>query len=75
MTTFLIVRPNHRQFTRSEGFVAVLSRFTPHAHAIEAYCSLMAENAPLADILPQLGILAEMGVVFFVVAMWRFRFE
>jgi ABC-2 type transport system permease protein len=60
---------------RSEGFMAVLSRFTPHAHAIEAYYSLMAENAPLVDILPQLGILAGMGVVFFLVAMWRFRFE
>jgi ABC-2 type transport system permease protein len=61
--------------TRSEGFMAVLSRFTPHAHAIEAYYRLMAENGSFADILPQLGILVGMAVVFFVVAMWRFRFE
>jgi ABC-2 type transport system permease protein len=60
---------------RSEGFMAVLSRFTPHAHAIEAYYSLMAENGPLVDILPELGILLGMGVAFFLVAMWRFRFE
>jgi ABC-2 type transport system permease protein len=60
---------------RSEGFIGILSKFTPHAHALEGYYSVMAENAGFAQILPQLGILLLMGLVFFVIAIWRFRFE
>jgi ABC-2 type transport system permease protein len=61
--------------TRSEGFMAVLSRFTPHAHAIEGYYRLMAENGTFMDVLPQMGILLAMGIVFFGIAVWRFKFE
>jgi ABC-2 type transport system permease protein len=61
--------------TRSEGFMAVLSRFTPHAHAIEGYYRLMAESGTFMDVLPQMGILLAMGIVFFLIAVWRFRFE
>ncbi len=60
---------------RSGGFIGVLSKFTPHAHALEGYYSVMAENAGLANILPQLGILLIMGLVFFLIAVWRFKFE
>jgi hypothetical protein len=35
----------------------------------------MAENGTLIDILPQVGVLLAMGVVFFGIAVWRFRFE
>ena len=60
---------------RSEGFIGILSKFTPHAHALEGYYSVMAENAGFTQILPQLGFLLLMGLVFFVIAVWRFRFE
>ena len=60
---------------RSEGFIGILSKFTPHAHALEGYYRVMAENAGLAQILPQLGFLLLMGLVFFLIAVWRFRFE
>jgi ABC-2 type transport system permease protein len=60
---------------RSGGFIGVLSKFTPHAHALEGYYSVMAENAGFTEILPQLGFLLLMGLVFFLVAVWRFRFE
>jgi ABC-2 type transport system permease protein len=60
---------------RSEGLIGVLSKFTPHAHALEGYYSVMAENAGFTQILPQLGFLLLMGLVFFLVAAWRFRFE
>jgi ABC-2 type transport system permease protein len=60
---------------RSGGFIGVLSKFTPHAHALEGYYSVMAENAGLANVLPQLGILLLMGLVFFLIAVWRFKFE
>jgi ABC-2 type transport system permease protein len=50
------------------------SRLTPHAHAITAYFKLMA-GAGVVDILPQVGLLAGVGVLFFLIAMWRFKFE
>ena len=60
---------------RSEGFIGILSKFTPHAHALEGYYSVMAENAGFVQILPQLGFLLLMGLVFFLIAVWRFRFD
>ena len=60
---------------RAGGFIGILSKFTPHAHALEAYYSVMAENAIFTQILPQLGFLLLMGTVFFLIAVWRFRFE
>jgi len=61
--------------TRTEGFMGVLSSLTPHGHALEGYYRLMAENATFVQILPEIGILLAMGVVFFLIARWRFRFE
>ncbi len=60
---------------RAEGFMGILSKFAPHAHALEGYYSVMAENAGLVQILPQIGILLAMGFVFTMIAVWRFRFE
>jgi len=60
---------------RAEGFIGTLSKFTPHAHALEGYYSVMAENAGFTQILPQLGVLLVMGLVFFLIAIWRFKFE
>lgn len=53
---------------RMGGFIGVVSSLTPHAHAVEGYYRLMAENAPLVQVLPQ------MGIVFYLVAVWRFKF-
>ena len=61
--------------TRSEGFMGILSKLTPHAHAVEAYYRLMGENATLVQMLPEIGILLAMGVAFFLIAAWRFKFE
>jgi hypothetical protein len=33
------------------------------------------DGADVVAILPQVGILAGMGVVFSVIAMWRFKFD
>jgi ABC-2 type transport system permease protein len=60
---------------RSAGFTGTLAKFTPHAHALEGYYSVMAENATLTQILPQLGFLLLMGMVFFLLAVWRFKFD
>ena len=58
-----------------EGFLHVLSRFTPHAHAIEGYIKLMSQGAGLVEVIPQVSLLAGVGVLFFLIAIWRFKFE
>ena len=58
-----------------EGFLHLLSQFTPHAHAIEGYLKLMSQGAGVVEILPQVGLLAGVGVLFFLVAVGRFKFE
>jgi ABC-2 type transport system permease protein len=60
---------------RSTGFMGTLANLTPHAYALEGYYSLMAENATLVNVLPQIGIVLAFGAVFFLVAVWRFKFE
>jgi len=55
--------------------VPVLANLTPHAYAVDGYYSLMAENGNLGQILPEIGILLAMSVVFFLIAMRRFKFE
>jgi ABC-2 type transport system permease protein len=63
------------QMTRMEGPISILSRIVPHANAIEAYYKLIAENASLMDILPEIGILVGMMLVFLVIAARRLRFD
>ncbi len=60
---------------RSPGFMGTLANLTPHAYALEGYYSLMAENATLVSVLPQMGVVLAFGAVFFLVAVWRFKFE
>jgi len=61
--------------TRSGGFMSILARLTPHGNAIEAYYSLMAENATFGQIVPEIGVILVMGLVFYLIAVWRFKFE
>ncbi len=60
---------------RTEGLLGILANLTPHGHALDAYYSLMVEKATLVEVLPQIGILMAMSIVFFLVAQWRFKFE
>ena len=63
------------QMTRMEGPISVLSRIVPHANAIEAYYKLIAENASLVDILPEIGILVGMILIFLLIAARRLKFQ
>lgn len=60
---------------RAGGFISVISKITPHAYAVEGYYRVMAENESFSQILPEIGVLLAFGIVFFVIAVWRFRFE
>jgi ABC-2 type transport system permease protein len=60
---------------RTPGLMGALAKLTPHAHALEGFYSLMAEDAGLVHVLPQVGILLVIAAVFFSVAVRRFKFE
>jgi len=60
---------------RSGGAIGVIASIIPHSHAVEGFYRLMAENLGFTQVLPQIGILLGMGVIFFVIALWRFKFE
>jgi ABC-2 type transport system permease protein len=60
---------------RSGGFMGFIASLTPQNHAVEGFYKLMAENASFIQVLPQIGILLGMGIIFFLIALWRFRFD
>jgi ABC-2 type transport system permease protein len=60
---------------RSGGTIGVIASIIPHSHAVESYYKIMAENAGFVQVLPRIGILLGMGIIFFLVALWRFKFE
>jgi hypothetical protein len=60
---------------RSQGFLGVISNLTPQGHAVDAYYRVMAENGVFLDVLPRMGILLAMAILFYGVAAWRLRFE
>ena len=60
---------------RSEGFRYYLSQITPNAHAFDGYLKLVIDGAGLVDILPNIVALLGFAVVFFLLGVWRFRYE
>jgi ABC-2 type transport system permease protein len=58
-----------------EGFRLYLSQLTPHVHAYDGYLRLMIEGAGAADVLPNVLVLLGFGIVFFLVGVWRFKYE
>lgn len=60
---------------RAQGLQGTLAHLAPHGYAVEAYYRVMAEKAGLVDVLPLVGVVAAMGLVLFIVATLRFKFE
>jgi ABC-2 type transport system permease protein len=60
---------------RSGGFMGFIASLTPQNHAVEGFYRVMAENASLIQVIPQIGILLGMGIIFFGIALWRFKFD
>ncbi len=54
--------------SRAGGFIGVISKLTPHAHAVEGYYRVMAESGTFSQILPEIGIILAFGIVFFLIA-------
>jgi ABC-2 type transport system permease protein len=59
----------------TEGLQYYVSQLTPHIHAVEGYVKLILEGAGVVDVLPNMLILLGFGVVFFLIGVWRFRYE
>jgi ABC-2 type transport system permease protein len=60
---------------RSGGSMGTIAMLTPHAHAVEGFYRVMVENATFIQVLPQIGILLAFGIAFFLIAVWRFRYD
>ncbi len=50
-----------------------VAHFTPHAWGIRAFERLILEGGTIADILPELGVLAAFAVVVYTLGAWRLR--
>jgi ABC-2 type transport system permease protein len=59
----------------TEGFLGMLSRLTPHAHAVMGYRMIISDTGELSEVLLQVLILLVMAAVFFAVAVWRLKWE
>lgn len=53
--------------------MTTVAHVTPHAWGIDAFTAMVRHDATLADILPELGVLAAMAVALIAVATWRLR--
>jgi ABC-2 type transport system permease protein len=62
-------------FFNQKGFMGIVTRFTPHAHALEGYVKIIIEGSNWIEILPQAGFLLGMGILFLLIAIWRFRYD
>ena len=60
---------------RAPGFMGIVSRLTPSAWGIEGYMGVVADGWTLAETAPNILALLGFAVVFFGIAVWRFRFE
>ena len=56
-------------------FLQTLSRFIPHAWAMQGFQDVLVRGYGLAGILPEAGILLGFAAAFFLIGVWRFRFE
>jgi ABC-2 type transport system permease protein len=56
-------------------FLNTIGKVVPHYWANQAFNDLMLRGQGMAEVLPELGILAGFTAVFFVVGLLRFKFD
>jgi ABC-2 type transport system permease protein len=57
------------------GLMKSLSLFTPHAWALAGYHDIIVRGLSIKQILPEMGVLLGFASFFFILALWRFRFD
>jgi linearmycin/streptolysin S transport system permease protein len=58
---------------RGEGLMATITSFFPQSQTQMAYQTLMLQNGDVAAVLPNVLYLLGLSLVFFLIAVWRFR--
>jgi ABC-2 type transport system permease protein len=56
-------------------FMRKLAQFTPHAWALSGYHDVIVRGMGLWDVIAETGVLAGFAGAFFLLALWRFRFD
>ncbi|MBK1720950.1 ABC transporter permease [Thiocystis violacea] len=59
----------------TNALAQTFSRLLPLTHLVEAARKVMIDGAGVLEILPQVGLLLALGVLFLSVATWMFRWE
>jgi ABC-type multidrug transport system permease subunit len=59
----------------ASGAAQVLSRFLPLTHLVEGARAVMIDGAGVVQVLPQIGLLVGLSLVFLSLAAWMFRWE
>lgn len=57
------------------GFMKTISLFTPHAWALSGYHDVMIRGLGVSAVLDDAGVLIGFAILFFLISLWRFRFE
>lgn len=57
------------------GFMRNLAQFTPHAWALSGYHDVIIRGMGLWDVIAEAGVLLGFSGAFFLLALWRFRFD
>ncbi len=60
---------------RGEGLMATITSFFPQSQTQMAYQTLMLQNGDVAAVLPNVLYLLGLSLVFFLIAVWRFKTE
>lgn len=57
------------------GFMQTLSKISPHAWALAAYQDVIVRGLGVSSVWPEASVLMGFALVFFLIAVWRFRFD
>jgi ABC-2 type transport system permease protein len=57
------------------GFMQTLARLTPHGWAMQGFQDVLVRGYGLAGVVPEAGALLGFAAAFFLIGVWRFRFD
>jgi ABC-2 type transport system permease protein len=56
-------------------FMQTLGKLSPHYWALSGYQDVLVRGLGVADVLNEAVVLCGFALVFFIFALWRFRFQ
>ena len=61
-------------FTMPE-FMQAIGKISPHYWALSGYQDVLVRGLGTSDVLNEVAVLCGFAGVFFIIALWRFRFQ